>query len=78
MITRDNMNILSLLLKTLIYLYKFCISPYIISSCKFIPSCSTYAIDALTKLPPTVAVMRIINRILRCNPYNKDDRLDRI
>jgi putative membrane protein insertion efficiency factor len=71
------MNILSLLIKAAIFLYKICISPYIISSCRFVPSCSTYAIDALTKLPTRIALMRIIKRILRCNPLNKDDRLDR-
>jgi putative membrane protein insertion efficiency factor len=68
------MNILSLLIKAAIFLYKICISPYIISSCRFVPSCS---IDALTKLPTRIALMRIIKRILRCNPLNKDDRLDR-
>ena len=71
------MKILSFCLKIPIYLYKISISPYIISHCRFIPSCSSYAIDALNKLPPKVAIISIIGRILRCNPFNKSDRLDK-
>jgi len=71
-------KVLSACLKILIYLYKTCISPYTTSNCRFVPSCSTYAIDALNKLPPGIAIMRIAGRIIKCNPLNKSDRLDRL
>jgi putative membrane protein insertion efficiency factor len=70
------MNIIKILFKFLIYLYQLCISPYTTSNCKFVPSCSTYAINALTKLPLKVAIVYIIKRILKCNPFNKNDQLD--
>lgn len=41
------------------------------NSCKFIPSCSNYAIDALNKYGAFKGSIMTIGRILRCNPFNK-------
>lgn len=41
------------------------------NSCKFIPSCSNYAIDALNKYGAFKGTIMAIGRILRCNPFNK-------
>jgi len=71
-------DILRFFLKVPIYLYKLCISPYITPSCRFVPTCSTYAVNALTRLPLKVAMIYIVKRILKCNPFNKSDRLDEI
>jgi putative membrane protein insertion efficiency factor len=70
------MKFLKILTKSVVYIYKLLISPYIIPSCKFIPSCSTYAIDAINKLPLKIAIIKILARILKCNPFNKNDKLD--
>ena len=72
------MKLMNTLLKVPVYFYKICISPYTTSSCRFVPNCSSYAIDALNKLSTTNAIKRIIGRILRCNPFNKSNRLDRV
>lgn len=64
------------LLKSLIIMYKVCISPYMISHCKFIPSCSTYAIDALNKLPIHVAILKILFRVIKCNPLSSNKTHD--
>jgi len=39
--------------------------------CKFEPSCARYAQEAIKTLPPHVAVVKIIWRVLRCNPFSK-------
>jgi putative membrane protein insertion efficiency factor len=39
--------------------------------CKFTPSCSQYAREAVEKLPLHLAIMKIIWRVLRCNPFSK-------
>ncbi|MDR0305704.1 MAG: membrane protein insertion efficiency factor YidD [Chitinispirillales bacterium] len=39
--------------------------------CKFEPSCSRYAQEAVKELPAHIAVMKIIWRVLRCNPFSK-------
>ncbi len=41
------------------------------SNCKFIPSCSNYAIDALNKYGALKGSWLAFKRILRCNPFNK-------
>lgn len=42
-----------------------------ISSCKFIPTCSTYAIEAINKYGVFKGSFLSLKRILRCHPFNK-------
>jgi len=37
--------------------------------CKFEPSCAVYAREAIRVLPLRLAVVKIIWRVLRCNPF---------
>lgn len=46
-------------------------SPHASGSCRFIPSCSNYAIDAYTKHNFFYASLLTFWRILRCNPLSK-------
>jgi len=39
--------------------------------CKFEPSCAAYAREAVRVLPLRVAAIKIIWRVLRCNPLSK-------
>jgi len=39
--------------------------------CKYHPSCSNYAREAVRELPLHVAVIKIIWRLLRCNPFSR-------
>lgn len=41
------------------------------NNCKFIPSCSDYAIEALEEYGCVKGLYLSIKRILRCNPFNK-------
>jgi putative membrane protein insertion efficiency factor len=38
--------------------------------CKFEPSCAVYAREAVRVLPLHVAAVKIIWRVLRCNPFS--------
>lgn len=40
-------------------------------SCKYIPTCSEYAIEALKKYGPLKGSFLAVKRILRCNPFSK-------
>ena len=52
----------------LIKFYKFFISPYFPSSCRYLPTCSEYFIEAL-KIHGTLKCTFLgIKRILRCHP----------
>ena len=52
-----------------IYFYKGAISPLTPPSCRFTPSCSTYAIEAIRRHGPLRGLYLAICRILRCHPW---------
>ncbi|MDP3705020.1 MAG: membrane protein insertion efficiency factor YidD [Legionellaceae bacterium] len=53
----------------LIRLYQYVISPYIQSSCRFHPSCSQYALDALAYHGVGKGLWLSCRRLLRCHPW---------
>ena len=53
----------------LITLYRKYISPIKPACCRFTPSCSAYAIEALEKRGLIMGVLLTVWRILRCNPF---------
>jgi putative membrane protein insertion efficiency factor len=55
----------------LIKIYKKYISPLLPNSCRFYPTCSEYAIEALSKYGVLKGSIKAAYRILRCNPFNK-------
>lgn len=69
------MNKVKIYIKTFIIkvlkLYKKFISPLLPKSCKFVPTCSEYAVDAIIKYGIFKGLIKSIYRILRCNPFNK-------
>ena len=52
----------------LVLLYRWGIGPYLPKTCRFTPSCSTYALEALRKWGPLKGLWLAARRILRCNP----------
>lgn len=59
------------LLIFIIKIYRKYISPYKRPSCKYYPTCSQYAIDAIEKYGSFKGIFMSIWRILRCNPFSK-------
>ena len=57
-------NFLILIIK----FYKYFISPYFPTSCRFLPTCSEYFIDSLKLNGPFKGFIVGIMRILRCHP----------
>lgn len=50
--------------------YQYFISPLLGQRCRFYPSCSQYAIEALTKCNFFKGCYLIIRRLLRCHPFH--------
>lgn len=48
--------------------YQLCISPLTPPSCRFTPTCSSYAIEALRRHGPAKGLYLAARRILRCRP----------
>ncbi|SFG72322.1 membrane protein insertion efficiency factor YidD [Oribacterium sp. WCC10] len=55
----------------LIRCYQIFISPYIGAHCKYTPTCSQYAIEAIKKYGCIKGILLATWRILRCNPWSK-------
>ena len=51
--------------------YKKYISPLLPPSCRFTPTCSEYAMEALSKHGAWKGSLLAVWRILRCNPFSK-------
>ncbi len=62
-------RIVSYVLILPIRFYQTCISPYTPPSCRFTPTCSQYAKEAIMKHGPIKGLGLAIWRILRCNPW---------
>lgn len=52
-----------------VYFYRYCISPLTPASCRYVPTCSEYAIQAIRKYGPLKGVWLATKRILRCHPW---------
>ncbi len=59
------------LLLWLINIYKNGISPYTTPKCKYYPTCSTYAYQAIEKHGAFKGAGLAVWRLLRCNPFSK-------
>ena len=64
-------NPISSLIILLIRFYQKAISPLKISSCRFTPTCSAYAIEAIKVHGALKGSALALWRILRCNPFCK-------
>lgn len=63
------MNLASRLLIAPIRLYQLAISPLLPRSCRFRPSCSHYAVEALARHGPVKGGWLAVRRIARCHPW---------
>ena len=62
------MKILNNFLILIIKFYKYFISPYFHSNCRYLPTCSEYFIDSLKIYGSLRGSFLGIKRILRCHP----------
>lgn len=53
----------------LVKLYQWILSPFLPPSCRYTPTCSVYAIQALKKYGPLKGGFMAAKRILSCNPW---------
>ena len=59
------------LLIAMIRFYRRRISPLTPPCCRFIPTCSQYALEAIEKYGALKGGWLAFRRILRCNPFHK-------
>ena len=64
------------ILLALIRFYRRAVSPYTPPSCRFRPTCSAYAYEAIQKYGSLKGGWLALRRLLRCNPFYKGDFFD--
>jgi putative membrane protein insertion efficiency factor len=60
---------LSALFIGLIRVYHYVLSPLLPNSCRFVPTCSQYGVEAFRKYGPLKGFLLTAKRIARCNPW---------
>ena len=63
------MSVFKILLIKLIKLYQFTISPLLGTNCRFVPSCSNYAIQSIEDKGVVKGVYFSLRRVLKCHPF---------
>ena len=63
------MNILTYILIKFIKTYKFLISPLLGHSCRYLPTCSEYTIEALKTYGFVKGLSLSLKRIMSCHPW---------
>lgn len=63
-------NIFAKIFCAFIRAYQICISPWLPRSCRYEPTCSNYAIQAVKKYGAAKGMWLAAKRILRCNPFH--------
>ncbi|MDE7070025.1 MAG: membrane protein insertion efficiency factor YidD [Alistipes sp.] len=53
----------------LVHFYRRCISPFTPPSCRFTPTCSQYAVEALRRHGPLRGTWLTLKRLARCHPW---------
>lgn len=60
-----------LLLIGLIKLYQWCISPMLGQCCRFYPTCSEYALEAVKKHGAMKGAWLAVRRVAKCHPWHR-------
>ena len=63
-------------LLSLIRFYQRYVSPCFPARCRFQPTCSAYAYEAITKYGAIKGGWLALKRLLRCHPFHKGDYFD--
>ena len=58
-----------LVLQVLIRVYQLLLSPLLPPSCRYLPSCSDYAVEAIGRHGALVGVGLAARRLVRCHPW---------
>lgn len=63
-------DVLALSLVGAVRCYQWTISPLLGPRCRFQPTCSNYAIEAIKKYGPLRGAWLAVRRVLRCHPWS--------
>ena len=62
-------NIAKLGVLQLLRAYKWAVSPLFLPACRYVPTCSEYAMEAVERYGVLRGSMMALTRVLRCHPF---------
>jgi putative membrane protein insertion efficiency factor len=65
----DYNRVASLAMRAIVRLYQLLVSPLLPPRCRFLPTCSDYAIEALARHGPVRGLALALRRLARCHPW---------
>ena len=60
--------------KTLVFIirvYQCCVSPFMVNSCRYYPSCSTYCRDSIDRFGFVKGCFLTLKRLAKCHPFSR-------
>jgi putative membrane protein insertion efficiency factor len=69
LVSRAAARAIAAALTGLISVYRVAISPSLRPACRFLPTCSRYALDAIRERGPIIGMALAARRLLRCHPF---------
>jgi len=64
------MNIMARILMLMIRAYQVILSPFFGQQCRFYPTCSQYALEAINRHGAIVGSYYTMRRLIRCHPWH--------
>lgn len=61
---------MKIILISFLRFYKLALSPLLPPACRFVPSCSVYAMEAIERYGALRGSSLALRRLLRCHPFN--------
>jgi len=53
----------------LLHVYKWVVSPWLLPACRYVPTCSEYAMEAVERYGALRGGLMAVVRLLRCHPF---------
>ncbi|MEO5657466.1 MAG: membrane protein insertion efficiency factor YidD [Nitrospiria bacterium] len=53
-----------------LWIYRALVSPYLRPSCRYLPTCSAYAVEAIRTYGAGKGTWLTVRRLLRCHPFH--------
>lgn len=69
--SNEKQSLMAYLFLGIIHFYRYCISPFIGSRCRFYPTCSTYGLEAIKIHGALKGGWLTLKRISRCHPLSQ-------
>ena len=67
---RPNLGqVLNWAVRMMIRCYQLTISPLLLPSCRYLPSCSDYAVEAIGRHGVLIGLVLALRRLARCHPW---------